>query len=291
MYIANELKNMVLKPDIEDIRDSYIDNLQIIVSKFFADKKMFNMDNFSVQVYDEYMMGTNCHDEVFSTVYLIINQPFNYKIDNKKKRSKSDKIQIPDLYIKLSDIKEGLFQSILKHYDSSNIVWQDKYGICQKALVSDGNGNNVSYYFRLIPCLTYYNKNNVQGVMYYSNGDIEIEYPTIALNNYLKKNTQTNDLYRQTVLIFKNILLKEKDIEQLPSEIIETMLYNVPNELFVSDNKSSILNIINFIRNNPLRDFKTIDEEDYAFSSLYRSMSIIYCKHILKIIEKYITRA
>lgn len=290
MYIANELKNIVNKPHIEEVRENYIENLYQIVSKFFDDKKMFDMNNFSIQVYDEYIMGTNCHDEIFSTVYLIINQPLNYKIDTKKKKKHTDKIQIPDLYIKLSDIKDGLYQTFLTHYDSSNIVWQDKYGICQKAIIPNEDGSSIGYYFKLIPCLTYYNKNNIQGVMYYSNGDIEIEYPTLALKNYITKNTQTNDLYRQIVLIFKNILLKEKEIEQLPSEIIETMLYNVPNELFVSDSKSALLNIINFIRNNPLQDFKTIDEEDFAFSSLYRSMSMLYCRHILKIIEKYISK-
>lgn len=290
MYIANELKKVVEKPYIENIRENYIDNLQSIVMDFFSDKKMFSLDNFSVQMFDEYIMGTNCHDEIFSTVYLIINQPLNYKLDLKSRKIKNNKIKTPELYLKLSEIKDGLFQTFLKHFDNSNLVWQDKYGICQKATILDENNQPNSYYFRLIPCLSYYNKNNVQGVMYYNNGDIEIEYPSIAIQNYIKKNEQTNDLYRQIILIFKNILLKEKDIEQLPSEIIETLLYNVPNELLISDNKQQMLNIINFIRNNPIKDFKTIDEEDFAFSSIYRSMSIYYVKHILKIIETYLTR-
>lgn len=290
MYIANELKKVIDKPYIDEIRDNYIDNLYSIVENYFADKSMFTMDNFSIQVFDEYMLGTNCHDDIFSTIYLIISQPLNYRTDLKSKKSKKDKIKSPELYLKLSEIKEGLYQTFLKHFDSSNIVWKDKYGICQKAFILDDDGNQHNFYFRLIPCLTYYNKNNVQGVMYYSNGDIEIEYPTIAMKNYLDKNTQTNDLYRQTILIFKNILLKDKDIEQLPSEIIETILYNVPNELFVSDSKPCILNIVNFIRNNPLKDFKTIDEEDFAFSSLYRSMSIFYSRHVLKIIESYLSK-
>lgn len=290
MYIANELKKTINKPNIEEIRENYIDNLYEIVQKFFADKKMFQMDNFSVQVFDEYMLGTNCHNEVFSTIYLMIDQPSNYKLSAKSKKIKKDKIQIPDLYIKLSDIKEGLFQTFVQHYNSSNILWQDKYAICLKSIIDTGDNQTEDYYFRLIPCLTYYNKNNAKGVIYYSNGDIEIEYPTMAMANYIKKNTQTQDLYRQIVLIFKNILLLEKDIDQLPSEIIETMLYNVPNELYVSDSKATITNIINFIRNNPLTDFKTIDEEDFAFSSIYRSMSIYYCKHILKLIEAYISK-
>lgn len=289
MYIANELKRVVNKDKLDEIRESYVENLSQIIGKFFADKAMFSFEDFSLHFFDEYILQTNCHDEIFSTIYLEINQPLNYKLSTKAKNSRLNKIQIPELYLTLADIKKGLCQAFCAHYDTSNIVWMDKYGICMKASLQMEDGNICEYYFRLIPCLTYYNQNNVRGIMYYSNGDIEIEYPDIATNNFHIKNEQTKDLYRQTVLIFKNILLKEKDIEQLPSEIIETMLYNVPNELFVSDNKSDIINIINFIRNNPLKDFKTMDEEDFAFSSLYRSMSIYYCKNVLKIIEKYLT--
>ena len=92
------------------------------------------------------------------------------------------------------------------------------------------------------------------------------------------------------VVILKNILLKDKDIQRLPSEIIETLVYNVPNSMLKSDDINSLINIINFIRNNPMRDFRTIDEQDYAFSSLYRGMSAFYSRHILKIIEKTLTK-
>ena len=112
----------------------------------------------------------------------------------------------------------------------------------------------------------------------------------LLLKNFEKKNKQTKDKFRQYILIFKNILLKNDKIDYLPSEIIETLLYNVPNKMFENDDKQSVINVINFLRNNPLKSFKTIDEEDFAFSSLYRSMSPIYSKHIIRIIENYLSR-
>lgn len=290
MYIANDLKNVVNKPYIDGVRDSFIENFSNVLSNYFADKHMFTMNDFSYIFYDEYILKTNCHDKIFSTLYFEINQPSNYKLNTKPKKKKSTKIQIPDLYITLSSIKNGLYNTFISYFDSNNIVWQDKYGVCLRSIVLDEKDNNHEYFFRVIPCLTYYNENNVKGLMYYSNGDIEIEYPDIAIKNFNKKNKQTKGLFKQTILIIKNILLKDDKIEQLPSEIVETLLYNVPNELFVSDSKSDILNIINFIRNNPLKEFRTIDEQDYAFSSLYRSMSPYYCKHIMKIIENYLSR-
>jgi hypothetical protein len=89
--------------------------------------------------------------------------------------------------------------------------------------------------------------------------------------------------------MFKNIILKDNKIKDLPFEIFETILYNVPNGMFIDDSKQTMLNIINFIRNNPIKNFKTIDEQDYAFSSIYRSMSLFYVKHITKQIEKYLS--
>lgn len=289
MYIANELKKIINKENIEDFRNNFIDHLGEIVGRFFSDKAMFNFEDFSIHTLDEYVLKTNCHETIFATIYLEINQPLNYKPITKPKKSNQNKVQIPELYLTLSNIRNGLFEGFKNYFDSNNIVWQDKYSILLKSSVQLKDDKVEDYYFRLIPCLTHYNQNNIKGVMYYSNGDIEIDYPDIAYKNFKKKNKQTKDLFRQYVLIFKNILLKEKNIEQLPSEIIETILYNVPNELFVSDNKDDVLNVINFIRNNPLKEFKTMDEQDHAFSSLYKSMSIFYCKHIMKIIEKFFT--
>jgi hypothetical protein len=122
------------------------------------------------------------------------------------------------------------------------------------------------------------------------NGEIEIEYPDLLVKNFNKKNKQTKDKYRQTIVIFKNILLRNEKIDNLPSEIIETILYNVPNSLFEDDSQSSLIKIINFIRNNSLQDFLTIDEQDKAFTSRYRSMSSFYVKHILRIIENYLSK-
>lgn len=291
MYIANELKTTEELMFLDDVRESFTESLFEIIRRYFSDKTMFSMDDFTIHYLDEYIINTNCNKDIFSTVYIEINQPLNYKPNTTiKKRKNPDKYVIPELYLPLSEIKKGLTDTILKYFDSNNIVWQEKYSICVKSsvLFDDVSQN---YYFRIIPAFTYYNKENVRGLVYYNNNEVQIEYPSKFIENFTKKNKQTKDRFRQTVLIMKNILLKEKDITHLPSEIIETLIYNVPNNLLTGDDKQSLLRIINFIRNNPLKDFRTIDEQDYAFSSIYRSMSMIYSKHILKIIERYLTRS
>ena len=293
MFIPNELKKLVEKPNIIDYREYFINHLYEIVNKFISDKNMFSEDDFSIYYYDEFTTSTNCTDDIFSNIYFEIDQPLNYKPEKLSSHrfrliKNKNKFNIPELYFNLTQIKNELYNIMINYFDSNNIIWQDKNSICVKSTIITESNQTDTVYYRLIPCFTHFNQKSVRGIFYYYNNEIDIEYPKLAIENYNKKNNETNDLYRQTVLIFKNIILKDEKINSLPFEIFETILYNVPSEMFVDDSETTILNILNFIRNNPIKNFKTIDEQDYAFSSMYRSMSLYYVKHIIKLIEKYV---
>jgi len=188
----------------------------------------------------------------------------------------------------LETIRESLYDFFINNMDQNNIIWLDEYSINIKSVVNDESGEVNNYYFKVIPCITYFNKNNKHGCMYKKNRGIEIEYPELSIKNFKKKNRATKSLYKDIVLIFKNILLKQKNINSLPKEIIEIILYNVPDKMFVNDTKTTLINIINYMRNNSIKNFTTIDEQDLAFISIYRSLSHIYVKHILRLIEKYL---
>lgn len=294
MFIANDLKKEYDLPKSDEYRAGFAELVFDVLERFIIDKPMFSMDNFTLMYNDEFSMRTACHKDIFSTMYLEINQPNNYKpkkislTNNKKKK---DKVEIPELYISLDEIKKGIFESAVQYLDGNHLIWVEKNSICIKATVYDEDIGIQPYYLRIIPCFTYYNKENVRGILYYSGNELDIEYPLLTLENYESKNRLTDDIFRQTILIFKNILLKEKTIDRLPSEIIETVLYNVPTEMFLDDKHQTILNIVNYLRNKNVKDFVTIDEQDYAFTSIYRSMSLYYVKHTLKLIEKYLERA
>lgn len=290
MYIPNELKVVKELPYHNDIINNMIDIIFDVVATYFDDKEMFVADNFTLYHLDEYALGTNCHTPIFATFYLEIDQPLNYRPKLKPKSLKHNKFDIPDLYLPLSDIRTGLHDEFVKYLDGNNLIWRGDNSINIKSSVKHEDNTVCDYYFKIIPCLTYYNNDNVRGIVYYSGNDIQIEYPDKFRTNYDNKNKQTKNKYKDIILILKNILLCEKDINTLPSEIIETLVYNVPNQFLLSDNKDSLLKIINFIRNHSLKEFKTIDEQDYAFASIYRGMSPYYCKHILKIIERYISK-
>ena len=138
--------------------------------------------------------------------------------------------------------------------------------------------------------MLYENNKNEKGIMYYNDDkfDIEILYPKQYLKNFKKKNKATNNLYSDTVNIFKNIFMEEKKELSVPFEIFETMLYNVPNQLFTSLQIKDLCRIVNHLRNKNLNQFITIDEQDFAFSCKYKTMSAIFFKHSLKVIEKFL---
>ena len=288
MYIANELKVVNNKQYDADIRENVLDILYTLISDIIASKRAFDISDFNLEYYDEFELKTNCHEDIFNTIYISINQPSNYKPLKKIPKDK-DKIIFPELYYTLDEFKKDFHAEFVANLDSNNIIWMDEYSVCLKATVNKDDAQ-YDYYFKMIPCLTYYNQNNVKGQMYQKNGGIEIEYIDLAKDNFKKKNDLTDDLFRQTILIYKNLLLKEKNITTLPREIIETFVYNVPNDMFVDDSKRTMINIVNYIRNNSIKLFKTIDEQDYAFTSQYRSMSPIYVRHITKVLEKQIIK-
>lgn len=292
MYIANELKIVNNSGYNEIVRSNFMDILQDVICNVICDKNIFEMNNFYARYYDEYELNTSCNNDIYNTIYLEINQPLNYKPSKVLKNSiknKNRKIQFPDLYYTLEAFTDDLYNRFVLTLDGNNIIWKDDYSVCIKATINIED-TNYEYYYRIIPCITYYNQNNVRGLMYKKNNGIEIEYIDKSIDNFFNKNEKTNDLYRQTILVFKNLLLKEKGITNLPREIIEVMLYNVPNEMFVNDSQQTMINIINYIRNNSVKQYKTIDEEDFAFVSIYRSMSLLYVKHITKIIEKQLLK-
>lgn len=288
MYIANELKVVNNKQYDAEIRENMLDILYVLIEDIISSKRMFDILDFELDYYDEFELKTNCHENIFNTIYININQPSNYKPLKKIPKNK-DTIIFPELYYTLEDFKKDLHVSLVANLDSNHIIWMDEYSVCLKATVNKDD-TQYDYYFKMIPCLTYYNQNNVKGQMYRKNGGIEIEYIDLAKDNFKKKNDLTGGLFRQTILIFKNLLLKEKNITTLPKEIIETFVYNVPNDMFVDDSQRTMINIVNYIRNNSVKQFKTIDEQDYAFVSQYRSMSPIYVRHITKVLEKQIIK-
>ncbi|MBR2468061.1 MAG: hypothetical protein IKB42_03380 [Clostridia bacterium] len=291
MFNIENYLNITDTVGYKNVKKNLVDLTKIVVNNFFADKPMFKESNFKYYYYDDFIFDTNNSQHNYITLYVEINQPKNVKnITSKKFKAKDKKVK--DLHLTLQEIKDGLFDNFLLMFDQNTLLWQEQYSI-NMSINERVDGEKVNYLVRIIPCFTYENENKASGVIYYDNSlsKIEIEYPKLSINNFKQKNKDTNNLYYYYDIVIKNILMQERKENNIYFEIFESLLYNVPNTLFKDQSLNTLTQIINFLRNNNLKDYKTIDEQDYMFTSKYKSFSLLYVKHALGQIEKHIKKA
>lgn len=110
------------------------------------------------------------------------------------------------------------------------------------------------------------------GVAFYSlNKEFIINFPEQDAANGAQKNQLTNHHYKWFVRIFKtmrNQLLEEKLINNIPSYVIESLLYNVPNNLYNQTSYMAELGcILNWLLNNIHNsDLYEVNEKKQMFS-------------------------
>ena len=210
-------------------------------------------------------------------------------------RSKRDPIVINPYYT-LEKIKNSIFNILITKCDTNTILWKSEHAIFFRfLLINDSDNENIKekqliYQFKLVIGLSYKNEENMYGIRYYAKNrvDIQTKYINSALNNFTLKNIETKNRFTQYIIIFKNILKVNKKIRQIGFELVETILYNVPNNLFDENiNLNSIRNIINYIRNISILNFKTLDEQYSAFVSDYSNYNVIDLKETIKSFENY----
>lgn len=284
--------NITETVNYENVKENLITISKYVVGNFFNDKPMFTEENFKYYYYDDFIFETNNSETNYITLYIEINQPKNIKsIQTEKFKRKVKDEKIKDLHLTLEEIKNGLFEHYVTCFDNNTLLWQEKYSI-NLSVNEVIDNQKVNYLIRIIPCFTYVNEKGISGVIYYDNSlyNIEIEYPLVSIQNFYNKNEATNNLYYYYDILIKNIFLECRKEKNIYFEIFETLLYNVPNKLYTDQSVKTLTQIINFLRNNNIKDYKTIDEQDFAFTSKYKSFSILFAKHAIGQIEKYIKK-
>ncbi|GEQ09397.1 nucleotidyltransferase [Staphylococcus haemolyticus] len=120
----------------------------------------------------------------------------------------------------------------------------------------------------VIPCFEYRNylsfgnseedREYIPGIKFFTTdkGESIINYPKKHYVFGVDKNERTNNYYKPTIRIFKNIkkqLIKQKRITKkvVSSYFIESLLYNVPDRYFCIDNASNrVADILNWLTKN-----------------------------------------
>jgi hypothetical protein len=98
-----------------------------------------------------------------------------------------------------------------------------------------------------------YDDHHVTGISFFDSSGNRIDnFPNQHCENLTKKHQATNSRFKPTVRIFKNMRSKLIDDGVIaaglaPSYYIEGLLYNVPNDKFVSDGQQAVRNILKWL--------------------------------------------
>lgn len=300
MYQSENFDKSIVCRNYNQIKQNFKELVLEIIKNIIIDKPIFSIEDFDLYYYDDYMTNTNVNKVGDIRLYVEISQPKNIKADSdavQKNKKQSKKMKLPELHYSLDKFKKEMIEYLVQYFDSNTTLWITKYDISiNHSEDIDNTGVYSSYKLHIIPCMSYTKDKKVTGVIYANERgeEVEIEYPKLSLKNFAKKDKATKGVYSSVVRIFKNLLLMKKDIYDLPSEIYEILLYNVPNENFVSTEPKDLLRVINYLRNADISKFLTMDEQDQAFTSIYKSLSIFYAKRAPKLIEqqlKYVIKS
>lgn len=291
MFIAKSYIKRISNVEIKTLRENFKTQMIDIIEQIIKDKPMFNKKDFSFYYFDDTTLNTTTDEYPISNLYIEINQPKNVKEISIEKKKYN--VNTPELYFSLEEIKKSIKQSSVLNFDNNTLIWEDKFSINFAInVLNEESESKLTFYFRVIPCLTYKNNNNVNGIIYYNDNKslIEIEYPKLSIFNYNIKNRETNGLYSDYVVMFKNFFKTEKKVKELPFEIFETLLYNIPNQFFTDHSQQNILTIINYMRNLSIKQYLSLDEQCCAFTSPYKSFSIIYAGHVINKLSNFIKK-
>ncbi len=283
-----------VKPDIDIINSNFLAIVSNLVDEYFDSKPMFSPNDYRVYCYDEYLLNTAVSDTASSVIYVEINQPQNFKLgkNHQPYTFNHDNLKVPNLYLPLKTIKDNLFDLMVNSFDSSYTIWKSKYAVELSTYAADEEGNRTYYTFKIIPCITYYNQNQIGGVMYYNdyNAEINVDYPKRSIINFRIKDKQTGGNLTWFTRTLKTTYMKQAKVEELPTEIYETIAYNVPNELLQSNDSATFVKIIKYLNSANLKEFKSIDEQNHVLASRNRLMSAVYVRNVIKTCNKLLSQ-
>ena len=139
---------------------------------------------------------------------------------------------------KFSDFRNKLYTALCLHFDSNKIINGNKSIKINSIIDAD-----------VVPVINLKCNGKNIGVSFISmNGDFIVNFLEQDKNNGILKNKATGNKYKWFVRIFKTIRNNIEEIiytiPKVSSYTLESLLYNIPNEIFLDDSYMNIFNNI-----------------------------------------------
>jgi predicted nucleotidyltransferase len=216
--------------------------------------------NYEIYLQGSYKNSTTTRSNSDVDVVVQLNSSFSYDLTNLKKHEKDAlESNYKNATYHWVDFRSDVFNALKKK--NSLIINQGSKCI---------NVNTPYLEADVVVCMQYrfYKKylnpqdqKYIEGMIFKSNDRWIVNYPKQHDENGTLKSKNTNGNYYPAVRIFKNIKsqLIDKNIinkEEVPSYFIECLLYNVPDSNFDSIHEKTIYNILSYLNQQEIKNFK-----------------------------------
>ena len=180
-----------------------------------------------------------------------------------------------NIYIILDDISNGndtrKFKNSILELIKKNDNYSNKIIEISDSLILDYDNEKIA----LFPCFKVIEEKNVEGVLITSVDAInDMDYPKLDNKNFDKKEHDCGNNFINLVKIFKYIFStfssEVKAINELSPNIIEALIWNLPDEYFkFKDYDEGIINAIDYI-------YDVIASDDYMSLSEINDIKVLF---------------
>lgn len=250
--------------------------------------------SFEIFLQGSYKNDTNVYGDSDVDVVIRLDSTYYSDLDQLTEgdRTRFEAQRVPATY-SLEEFKSAVVSWLTKKYGSDV-----KPGT--KAIFVKGNGARrdadvlVCAKLRRFHSFPAYGQpSQVDGVCFFLPDGARIEnFPEKHSANCTIKNQGTNQWFKHTVRIFKNIrnaLVKQNTIADgsAPSYFIEGMLYNVPNPQFGGTEQRNIIDVFNWLDAADRSKFVCANEQFYLFGNSHVTWSVAKCEAFLSAIKQF----
>ena len=239
--------------------------------------------NFEVYLQGSYRNSTNIYADSDVDLVVQLNSSFRRNLSrlNSTQKSKYNDSFSSASY-GLSDFHQDVVETLRDYYGRTSVNIEDR------ALVLDSDSLPLTadivvcqQYRRYKRFQSFSDQEYDEGIRFkdQSTGEEIISYPKIHYENGADKNQSVHSRYRETIRIVKNArsyLVEKNEINDglAPSYCVECLLYNVPSGKYSYDLQERYRNVVDWLVEAKISDFKCQNEIQDLFGSQSTQWSI-----------------
>ena len=206
-------------------------------------------DGVRYQVYlqGSYKNSTNIRGDSDVDVVVQLNSCFYSNLSEEQKRRRA----LSDGRYTFADFRSLVSDALVRHYGRSSVADGNKcLKVARTHLPAD-----------VVACVQYRNYFNPEHSNSYAEGMTfwtrdyprqVVNYPKVHYENGVNKHQATNNYFKPTVRMFKNIRTHLEDTgaisgESVPSYFLECLIYNVPTDKFSYGSQETFCNVVNWL--------------------------------------------